>query len=193
MECFSWNKRFETGLDEVDRQHKMLVDIINRLSEAKEKDVEEETSWLDELLDYAQYHFREEELLMHQIGIDSRHIDSHIEAHKAFIEKIMAICFSVGSSDKEINKDLLDFLVHWLGYHILVTDQNMAYQIEAVQSGIDAKEAYAEYESEISRAVEPLLIVLNNLFQKLSKDNIELKEKLAKQEAALLKHNIQID
>lgn len=37
---------------------------------------------------------------------------------------------------------VLDFPTHWLAYHILGADQNMARQIIVIQSGMDASTAY---------------------------------------------------
>jgi hemerythrin len=34
MESFSWNNNFETGLKDVDDQHRRLVDIINSFGES---------------------------------------------------------------------------------------------------------------------------------------------------------------
>ena len=32
FEIFPWNRNFETGIDDIDQQHKVLVNILNRLA-----------------------------------------------------------------------------------------------------------------------------------------------------------------
>ena len=71
-------------------------------------------------------------------------------------------------------KHLLDFLTHWLAYHILGADQNMARQIKAIESGVDTQKAYEIEERDNSYATEPLLKALDGLFQQVSERNREL-------------------
>jgi len=63
FEIFPWNRNFETGIERIDQQHKILVEILNRLarhfaSNPQEPDYDR---IIDELLDYAKFHFEEEE------------------------------------------------------------------------------------------------------------------------------------
>ena len=32
FEIFPWNRNFETGIDDIDQQHRVLVNILNRLA-----------------------------------------------------------------------------------------------------------------------------------------------------------------
>ncbi|CAK0781357.1 hypothetical protein CCP4SC76_7850003 [Gammaproteobacteria bacterium] len=68
---------------------------------------------------------------------------------------------------------LLKFLIHWLAYHILGTDQSLAKQIHAIQAGQSAGEAYL-LEERKQDSTEPLLNALNGLFQQVSERNREL-------------------
>jgi diguanylate cyclase (GGDEF)-like protein len=69
---------------------------------------------------------------------------------------------------------LLDFLIHWLVYHILGMGQNMARQIIAIKNGSSARKALQMSGNEVHYATETLLEALNNLFQQLSDRNKEL-------------------
>jgi hemerythrin len=71
-------------------------------------------------------------------------------------------------------KPLLKFLIYWLAYHILGSDQSMAKQVVAIQSGQSAAEAYLAEERMKEGAVEPLLHALNGLFKQVSERNREL-------------------
>ena len=77
MESFHWDKHFETGLAEVDKQHRHLVDVINRfgdlLSQLEGVSFKDIETVFNELAEYAQYHFKEEESMMSQVGLDARY------------------------------------------------------------------------------------------------------------------------
>lgn len=184
MESFRWDKNFVTGLSDVDRQHKHLVGIINKFGNllAEDQIVFDDIEVIfKELADYTQYHFQEEEELMAQIGLDRRHVDQHIESHRTFLHEITSMHAAISQDNPDSAKLLLDFLTHWLAFHILGTDQNMARQVEAIQSGVMPRNAYEIEERERDKATEPLLIALNGLFEQLlarNKTLIQLNQSL---------------
>ena len=63
FEIFPWNRNFETGIDSIDQQHKVLVEIVNRLARHFASNLPDSNcnGILDELLEYAAFHFEEEE------------------------------------------------------------------------------------------------------------------------------------
>jgi len=199
MQSFQWGEHFLTGLSEVDEQHYELVQIINRLGEHFTDndivfdDIEEA---YNELVDYTEYHFTEEEEMMHQSGVDERHIKVHKEIHKSFIAEVTYMHAGISADNVESANDLLEFLIHWLGYHILGTDQNMARQIRSIKAGATASEAFEKDEHEQNSSTEPLLAALNGLFKQVSKRNDDLvllnqslEEKVAKRTQALVEAN----
>jgi len=179
MPAFRWNKNFLTHLPTVDEQHRHLVDLINTLGdhlEHDEIDDQELDKLFRELVDYAGYHFSEEEAMMRQIGIDQRHIDGHVKAHRGFLHDIELLKTSGNAQSADAASRILDYLVHWLSYHILGQDQNMARQIEAVRAGMDAAAAFEAEEREKDAAIEPLINALNGLLAQLAARNRELLE-----------------
>ncbi len=179
MKSFHWNKNFETGLFEVDRQHQHLVEIINRfgglLAENKVVFDHIETVF-KELANYAQYHFQEEERLMAEIKVDKRHLNHHVEAHRIFLHEVSTMHSGISKDNVESAKHLLDFLTHWLAYHILGQDQDMARQIVAIQAGMESAQAYDNEEKKRDNATEPLLEALSGLFDQVSARNKALVE-----------------
>jgi hemerythrin len=177
MEAFRWDKHFVTGISGVDQEHHRLVDIINqfgRLLATNELAFDDIEAVLKELSDYAQYHFEEEEELMSRIGIDQRHLDLQIEEHQNFIQEVVSMHAGISPDHPDAAKHLLDFLTQWLAYHILGSDQNMARQMKAIQSGASPAEAYEAEERGRDSATEPLLVALNGLFHQVSARNKEL-------------------
>ncbi len=203
MESFYWDNNFLTGIQSVDEQHHCLVDLINRFSELISKNTvvfDDIESIFKELTDYAQYHFRDEEEHMLCMAIDMRHFKNHKEAHQDFLNEVILMHKSVTEENIESAKYLLEFLVSWLAYHILGSDQNMARQISAIQSGVSPDQAYEKEEKKSQSSTEPLLKALNNLFQQVSeknktllKLNESLEETIAERTQELLDANSQLE
>ncbi|MGK7295067.1 MAG: GGDEF domain-containing protein [Candidatus Wenzhouxiangella sp. M2_3B_020] len=178
MPIFEWNRSFVTGLETVDEQHRHLVDLINSLGHrSASNDVSggDLDALFRELIDYADYHFAEEEALMDQVGIDARHIRSHRENHRRFLREVELLRQEGnGTESRHHAPAVLDYLVHWLTYHILGQDQDMARQIGKVDAGIDPAEAFDAEETRHDESVEPLLRALGGLLSQLSERNREL-------------------
>ena len=179
MESFHWDKHFETGLENVDRQHHALVDLINRFGELVTRldsvalgDIE---ALFRELAAYAKYHFLEEENMMLQAGLDPRHVEAHKQFHNDFLQEVMGMHEGIANRH-EISERLLKFLTYWLAFHILGTDQSMATQVFAIQAGQTPEEAYLAEKAMKEGATEPLLLALNGLFHQVSQRNCELVE-----------------
>ena len=178
MESFHWGEHFITGLEEVDKQHHHLVDIINDFGTLLTENVlntEDVDRLYNELANYAIYHFVEEEKLMSEVKVDKRHLERHVEVHNGFIDDVTSIYAKISMDNLREAGDFLKFLMHWLAYYILGDDQDMADQIKAIRSGISPYDAYNRLEQERDDATAPLLEALNGLFEQVSARNKELK------------------
>ena len=177
MKSFQWDENFETGLADVDHQHQQLVDIINEfgyLITENKLELKSLEQLFFKLADYAKYHFKEEEELMKSVGVDQRHTMEHIKIHHGFLHEVMLLYKNISKDNLSYAKNLLDYLTHWLAFHILGQDQNMARQIQAIQSGMDPKTAFDTEEREKDKTTKPLLVALNGLFDQVSARNKEL-------------------
>ena len=177
MIAFQWNQSFVTGLGAVDGQHRRLVELINQLGDLLADDRLSEDNLeelLKELVNYAGYHFREEEDLMERANMDPRHVEAHKAAHAGFIEEVILLREGLGKDNPEAARRLLDYLSHWLAYHILGQDQNMAAQMKAIAVGASPAEAYEVEEETAEGATGPLLTALSGLFAQVSERNREL-------------------
>ncbi len=200
METFVWNDNFVTGISIVDEEHQILVDLINKfgsLLAQNELVFEDIESVYEELTNYAKKHFKDEEEVMNNHGIDPRHIKQHHKQHVSFLNEVVSIHDSI-TPDTAVS--LLKFLIAWLAYHILCTDQNMAKQIVSIQAGKKADVAYDENEEERDSKTEPLLAALNSLFEQVSSRNNELLElnqtleaKVEERTSELTKANLQLE
>lgn len=176
---FNWNESFLTRIESVDEQHKHLVSLINDLGEmvmsGDELDLEAFGSVRDGVLEYVGVHFRDEESMMREIGLDPRHIQKHEAAHKVFVTEAMTLSDTGSALSSEEGRELTNFLVHWLAYHILDVDQSMGRQVHAVQAGMSAEEAYEQESKSRLSSTEPLLQAMSGLFYMVSQRNRELR------------------
>ncbi|WCP81008.1 diguanylate cyclase [Vibrio harveyi] len=177
MNSFRWDTYFETGIEEVDKQHQYLVGFINKYGELLAQNSITLTDIqvaLFELSRYAEFHFKEEENLMREVEIHPEHLEKHIQVHRAFMSDIISMQSFISDANKRAAEQLLDFLIHWLAYHILGIDKNMSKQVAAIQSGMSPRAAYAEQEKQANASTAPLLDALNALFSQVSERNREL-------------------
>lgn len=94
MQSFKWDQYFETGLEEVDEQHQSLVNIVNRYSSLLAENhvsLDEIRLALFELSRYSEYHFKEEEKLMREVGISALHLEEHIQVHRTFMSEVFSM------------------------------------------------------------------------------------------------------
>jgi hemerythrin-like metal-binding protein len=85
MSLIEWRKEFETGIPDVDHEHRELVDIINRLHEhiTSGADRSHITKFLGEVFAKIAAHFALEESIMR------KHAYDEYEAHKAEHERLL--------------------------------------------------------------------------------------------------------
>jgi hemerythrin len=202
MESFRWDDQFETGIDEVDTQHHHLVKLINRFGEKiseNQVSLDDIRELYSKLTDYAKHHFQAEEAMMLETALAPDYVAGHHAEHRRFLNELEAIYVTLSSDQAAISKQLLDFLVHWLVYHILVKDKEMAAQITAVQAGTSPEAAYAQLEQHSDRVTQPLLNSLSTLFEVISARNKtlqqlneNLEDKVAERTRALTEANAQL-
>ena len=130
--AFRWDARYETGLPEVDAQHRALVAIINRLVAALDGPGETDAvrGCVAELVHYASRHFETEEALMESWDIGGEHEAGHVQGHRRFAGFVLDKAALLGS-EPGAAADIARFLVEWLAHHILHTDHKMAALIRA--------------------------------------------------------------
>ena len=204
MESFQWTPCFVTGLTTVDEQHHHLVNVINQFGELlmspQGSSAEEIEAVFGELASYAKVHFQDEEALMLQAGLDSRHVSQHHAEHTRFLQDVVYMHDGLLAGKRQDASALLDFLSNWLAYHILGTDQLMTWLMNAKKSGQSQEEAYQTYQAGKDPATATLLQAMNRLFNQVSERNRELFElnrtleaRVAERTHALVEANQQME
>ncbi|WP_119966983.1 GGDEF domain-containing protein [Simplicispira lacusdiani] len=177
MDTFVWDQFFNTGLPEVDAQHHGLIDAFNDLSDALQRSNAGDGAGLAEsferMVNFAEFHFAEEELLMHNQGVDPRHVHAHTALHRQFIEQVAAMWRS-REALQDPAQSFVGFLTSWLGLHILGIDQSLARQVACLARGMTAQEAYAQEIAVHDEGTQALIRMVGRLYQVLSQQNTEL-------------------
>lgn len=181
METFVWDQNFVTGLADVDEQHRGLVALFNELSRslfgAGRSTPQEHEALLrdvfDRLIAYTEYHFAEEEALMHSAGVDARHIEVHEALHQQFVHQVRSM-WSTRATMAAPGETFASFLTAWLGLHILGIDQSLARQIAAIGQGEAAACAYERDQAETDNSTQALLKMIGKLYSVLSGQNAAL-------------------
>lgn len=125
-----WDTSFETGIDEVDAQHRRLVEIINSLAEGIGRaSMTDLHGVLSQLKDYAQYHFRTEEGIMEAQTYPG--LEDHRAEHRAFVDQILLFDLDVILASEGLAWEMFHFLRGWLTNHILVVDRRFSASLPA--------------------------------------------------------------
>jgi len=118
-----WDQSLAVGIQEIDRQHQKLVQMICDLHEAMRtgKGKDQVEMILGELENYAVEHFGYEEKLMEQHKYPG-YLNHHKE-HVAFVDKVVAFGNDFRANRAALTTEVMNFLKNWLVGHIKGTDQ----------------------------------------------------------------------
>jgi two-component system NtrC family sensor kinase len=199
LEAFVWNDHFVTNIEVVDRQHHHLVDVVNQvgdmLLDGNKVGEDSLQALFKDLADYAVRHFADEEALMKQFRVDSRHTDQHFRHHKEFIQQVLTMWKSRASM-KSPAEAVHGFLASWLTFHILGEDQDMARQVALIKSGETPDVAYDMEHHTVDSSADTLLHALRSLYgvltvtnQDLAESNVRLEQKVAQRTSELTAAN----
>lgn len=120
-----WSDDFQTGIREVDGQHKNLVETLNQLYRAIKSDTSIQVleTILNDLVNYTDFHFKTEERLF------ERYAYPKTEHHRNLHDRLRGQVTDYAGDFKAgrmIGSQLLKFLKDWLTNHILKEDKAYA-------------------------------------------------------------------
>jgi hemerythrin len=132
-----WSDALSVGIEEIDEQHKVLVDLVNKMHEAihQRHGSEVVNSILSDLADYTRIHFAVEESLMRILNYPG--YEAHKEIHEELLHAVVDLQEKVATGKKSIGFELMHFLKTWLTKHIM--DEDMQYSGFFIASGAQPK------------------------------------------------------
>lgn len=123
-----WNDTYCIDGGEIDREHRIIIDLINQIEEAETlQDVTENiTSTLEA---YVAEHFLHEEEYMESVGYPGLII--HREMHRNFSNAAVQMIDELGSKGSVAQIELKTYLQNWLQAHILDEDMKIRDWVKA--------------------------------------------------------------
>ncbi len=126
MKDITWGRNLSVEVDEIDSDHRKLVNLFNLLAHAV-ADGEAPVylvALLDELISCTAWHFKHEERLM------VKYVYADYVSHKAEHDDLIAAGKELqqrfpGDGDQDSKEKDIEYLERWLVEHILVTDMKL--------------------------------------------------------------------
>lgn len=123
-----WPEVFNLGIEEIDRQHKRIIDLINNVfyTLTDNDDIFEIEGVFDALNDYVRFHLRSEEEFMR--SIDYPGYIYHKENHEKFEDKAFLFeqSFDPSKNIESQRDEIVKYLVTWLANHVVEEDRRYA-------------------------------------------------------------------
>ncbi|MCU7842356.1 MAG: bacteriohemerythrin [Candidatus Thiodiazotropha sp. (ex Monitilora ramsayi)] len=132
-----WSDTLSVGIEEIDEQHKLLVDLVNKMHEAihQRHGSDVVNSILADLADYTRIHFAVEESLMRILNYPG--YEEHKEIHEELLHSVVDLQEKVATGKKSIGFELMHFLKTWLTKHIM--EEDMQYSSFFITAGAQPK------------------------------------------------------
>ncbi|TVR60811.1 MAG: hemerythrin [Candidatus Competibacteraceae bacterium] len=119
-----WSNELSVGIEEIDAQHQVLVDLLNQVHEAiqQRRTTEVTNDIIDRLEEYTRVHFAVEESLMRILHYPG--YKRHKEEHEKLIAQLAELRAKMEAGKASISFELAHFLKVWLTKHIMEVDQH---------------------------------------------------------------------
>ena len=117
-----WDDTYSVGNDEIDNQHKELINQLNKLYNLYlEKEIGKMPEIITALKDYTNYHFKTEETFFRNFNYPLA--AEHTQIHNDFITELQKLENDFKNNPNILCIKILTMLQNWLMNHILVEDK----------------------------------------------------------------------
>lgn len=139
MEKIRWSDAFSVGVDELDNQHKKIIEIVNRLIDDISLGVSAEliADTLTEMVAVVVGHFKREEYLLEQAGYPD--LDAEKDAHKSYHSTTTELYKDLMSSNNVALEDMVQYIRNWWMDHILNEDRKYKSCLAGEENSISSK------------------------------------------------------
>ena len=119
---YEWSESLSVGVPSIDRQHKVLIGLINDLHTSIEagKGQDDAKFILKKIINYARAHFIYEEGLFTSNNYEST--EEHLASHERIKTKLIELRTQSEDANFDLPDELMKFLKDWLNNHILKED-----------------------------------------------------------------------
>jgi len=121
-----WDNSLSVQIEEIDEDHRRLVDLFNLLNRslADGDSPDYIAALLEELISCTVWHFRHEERLMLKYAYDG--LAGHRDEHDELVASARALQQKFLQAGKSLSSEDVEFLEHWVTGHILSSDMAMS-------------------------------------------------------------------
>jgi len=138
-----WNNAWRVGIAPIDRDHRNLVSMYNRIIR-RSGDVVEMARGLHQLIAFTRYHLKREILVMEICQHPA--LEEHHQIRRDFVARVSEMPHLLHAQpDHATMKENRDFLRNWLFQHISTVDKKVAFYSNGLerklQSALEALEA----------------------------------------------------
>jgi hemerythrin len=138
MSKIIWVEKYNTGIAEIDTQHRQIVTYLNQLNEARVSGSEKAVkNVIEGMVDYTLSHFAFEEALMEQVAYPFAR--AHKSVHESFIKRVEKFQ-SRFKAGENITEEFFDVLKRWLINHIQRDDAAYVSPVKAHFDSITKQE-----------------------------------------------------
>ncbi|MEF8720013.1 MAG: bacteriohemerythrin [Candidatus Accumulibacter necessarius] len=132
MKDIVWDEILSVGVDEIDEDHRKLVNIFNILNHSvmAEESSDYLAATLAELINCTVWHFSHEERLMLKHRYEG--IEEHKAEHRELIKSAKELQQEILQADKPVVDEHIEFLERWLTEHILTADLRLGSYLSQV-------------------------------------------------------------
>ena len=136
MGLFEWTPIYETGVPEIDAQHKQLMGYLNEMFDAMLTNAGAAVvgDVLERLYNYTSMHFAFEERLM--TAGAAAGLRAHLGLHKVLLRRVMDLRDQHIAGQQRVDEAAIDLLRDWLVDHILNEDVQRAGDMRAGMKAI---------------------------------------------------------
>ena len=125
MKDLAWSQILSVEVDEIDEDHRKLVNIFNILNHSvmEGDSAEYLAAVLEELINCTVWHFSHEERLMLKYGYEGT--EEHKAEHRELVQSAKALQQEILQAGKPVADEDIAFLERWLTEHILTADMRL--------------------------------------------------------------------
>ena len=122
----NWEKKYSIGFEEIDNQHKKLVEMINELHKSFTHggSIKTADKIIGDMIEYTDYHFKIEEKYFEKYNYSEK--QEHIIQHKSFVKQVTEFYNDFQDGSVTIGFEIMNFLRKWLLEHIEGSDNKYA-------------------------------------------------------------------
>lgn len=125
MKDLAWSQILSVEVDEIDEDHRKLVNIFNILNHSvmEGDSAEYLAAVLEELINCTVWHFSHEERLMLKYGYEGT--EEHKAEHRELVQSAKVLQQEILQAGKPVADEDIAFLERWLTEHILTADMRL--------------------------------------------------------------------